>query len=165
MCAWLARITSGGGVAALVDTDDAFDPRSAARAGVDLARLLWVRCGGRCGAALRATDVLVRRPGFALVGLDAGERPPRLTLDAAFRLKLAVRRTGAALVVLAPRRIAGPGAALVIEAVQDALDWSGPAAPATRLDALCTRLSLVRPPTTRHPRVAGVWPCTARFSA
>jgi recombination protein RecA len=30
---------------ALIDASDAFDPQSAASAGVDLARLLWVRCG------------------------------------------------------------------------------------------------------------------------
>src|SRR5579872_5216331 len=32
-------------ICALVDVSDAFDPQSAARAGIDLARLLWVRCG------------------------------------------------------------------------------------------------------------------------
>ncbi|PYY18745.1 MAG: hypothetical protein DMG60_07205 [Acidobacteria bacterium] len=32
-------------ICALVDASDAFDPRSAASAGVDLSRLLWVRCG------------------------------------------------------------------------------------------------------------------------
>jgi hypothetical protein len=34
-------------ICALVDAGDAFDPQSAANVGVDLARLLWVRCGGR----------------------------------------------------------------------------------------------------------------------
>jgi recombination protein RecA len=33
-------------ICAIVDTSDAFDPQSAASAGADLARLLWVRCGG-----------------------------------------------------------------------------------------------------------------------
>ena len=32
-------------ICALVDAGDAFDPQSAANAGVDLERLLWVRCG------------------------------------------------------------------------------------------------------------------------
>jgi hypothetical protein len=34
---------------ALVDATDAFDPQSAANVGVDLARLLWVRCGKKPG--------------------------------------------------------------------------------------------------------------------
>ncbi|HUV69906.1 MAG TPA: hypothetical protein VMW15_09615 [Terracidiphilus sp.] len=42
---FLARITREGKVAAWVDASDAFDPESAAAAGVDLDRVLWVRCG------------------------------------------------------------------------------------------------------------------------
>ncbi|MBV9086403.1 MAG: hypothetical protein JOY79_02870, partial [Acidobacteriaceae bacterium] len=41
----LAAATAREEVCALVDTDDAFDPQSAAAAGVDLQRVLWVRCG------------------------------------------------------------------------------------------------------------------------
>jgi hypothetical protein len=36
-------------ICALVDATDAFDPQSAANVGVDLARLLWVRCGKKSG--------------------------------------------------------------------------------------------------------------------
>jgi|SRR5436305_5671573 recombination protein RecA len=36
-------------ICALVDASDAFDPQSAANVGVDLARLLWVRCGKKSG--------------------------------------------------------------------------------------------------------------------
>ncbi|MGC9159099.1 MAG: recombinase RecA [Terracidiphilus sp.] len=42
---FLAHITREGRVAAWVDVSDAFDPESAAAAGVDLDRMLWVRCG------------------------------------------------------------------------------------------------------------------------
>ena len=42
---FLARVTHEGRVAAWVDVSDAFDPESAAAAGVDLDRVLWVRCG------------------------------------------------------------------------------------------------------------------------
>lgn len=42
----LARITQVGKVCAWIDVSDAFDPVSASAAGVDLGRLLWVRCGG-----------------------------------------------------------------------------------------------------------------------
>ncbi|MGA7292729.1 MAG: hypothetical protein WBW53_04060 [Terriglobales bacterium] len=41
----LARATQRGEVCALVDASDAFDPASAAASGMDMSRLLWVRCG------------------------------------------------------------------------------------------------------------------------
>jgi hypothetical protein len=43
----LARATQRGEVCALVDACDAFDPASAAAAGMEMTRLLWVRCGGK----------------------------------------------------------------------------------------------------------------------
>src|ERR1700756_4978254 len=42
---FLAGITRAGSVGAWVDVGDGLDPESAAAAGVDLSRLLWVRCG------------------------------------------------------------------------------------------------------------------------
>src|SRR5208337_866020 len=44
----LARATQRGEVCALVDASDAFDPASAASAGMVMGRLLWVRCGEKC---------------------------------------------------------------------------------------------------------------------
>jgi len=43
----LARATQRGEVCALVDSSDAFDPASAAAAGMEMSRLLWVRCGAQ----------------------------------------------------------------------------------------------------------------------
>src|ERR1700687_4508916 len=40
-----ARATQRGEVCALVDASDAFNPASAAAAGMEMSRLLWVRCG------------------------------------------------------------------------------------------------------------------------
>jgi recombination protein RecA len=45
LLAALAAATRGGEFCVLVDASDALDPRSAADAGVDLDRLLWIRCG------------------------------------------------------------------------------------------------------------------------
>jgi hypothetical protein len=42
---FLAQMTQAGKVCAWIDVSNAFDPLSAAAAGVDLSRLLWVRCG------------------------------------------------------------------------------------------------------------------------
>jgi hypothetical protein len=144
LMACLRDLTRAGAVVALVDADHAFDPGSAERTGLDLRRVLWVRCGGRRDVALRATDLLVRCPGFALIGLDVGESPPRLPLTRAFRLKLAVRRSGAALLVVGARRITGAGASLALESARQALTWSGPGATPTRLARMRSHLCVLR---------------------
>ena len=41
----LSAVTASGRVAAWIDVSDALDPEAAAQCGVDLERLLWVRCG------------------------------------------------------------------------------------------------------------------------
>ncbi len=148
--ACLRDVTRRGAVAAVVDAEQTFDPASAARAGVDLARLLWVRCGGRRDAALRAADRLVRCPGFALVGLDLGEMPPRLPPAAAFRLKFAVERTNAALLIVGRRRVAGSSASLVVETVRRGLDWAGPGPAPTHLARLLADVRILR--AHRTPR-------------
>lgn len=47
---FVARVTQQARVCAWIDTSNALDPESAAAAGMDLTRLLWVRCG-RLGAS------------------------------------------------------------------------------------------------------------------
>lgn len=75
----LAEATGREEACALVDAGDAFDPCSAAAAGVDLARLLWVRCGNPpLEQALKAADLLLQAGGFGLVALDLGDVPPAL---------------------------------------------------------------------------------------
>src|SRR5260370_42050076 len=77
LVACLGEVGRAGGAAALIDADDAFDPASAARAGVDLDRVLWVRCGGRRGAPPPAAAPLRRRPGLPPGAPPAGGGPPR----------------------------------------------------------------------------------------
>ena len=144
MLACLRDVTVAGGTAALVDADAAFDPVSAVRAGVVLSRLLWVRCGGRRETALAATDLLVRCPGFALVVLDAGETPPRVTLGAAFRLRQAARRAGVAVLLVGRRRVAGAGATLAVQTRRDSLAWAGSRRAPTRLEGMSTRVHILR---------------------
>src|SRR5260370_5434367 len=76
LVACLGEVGRAGGAAALIDADDAFDPASAARAGVDLDRVLWVRCGGGGGPARPAARLPLRLPLLALVALHRGGRPP-----------------------------------------------------------------------------------------
>ena len=158
MTACLRDVTAAGGMAALVDADGAFDPASAARAGVVLAHLLWVRCGGRREAALAATDLLARCPGWALVALDAGETPPRVSLGAAFRLRQAARRAGVALLLVGRRRVAGAGATLAVRTRRDALAWAGSRHAPTRLAGMSTRVQVLRNQGASPSAVFGALP-------
>lgn len=65
----VARVTSGGEVAAWIDPASSLDPRVAAEAGVHLPHLLWVRPRTR-SIAWTAADVVLGTPGFALVIVD-----------------------------------------------------------------------------------------------
>ena len=60
LLATLAAATQRGEICALVDATDSFHPHSAAVAGVDLSRLLWVRC---TAAALNDFTVQSRQRG------------------------------------------------------------------------------------------------------
>ena len=79
---FLARITQTAKVCAWIDVSNAFDPVSAAAAGVDLSRLLWVRCGSvekssqptSCGFALPDKYL---SPHPAIKGLHGGGFGPR----------------------------------------------------------------------------------------
>jgi recA bacterial DNA recombination protein len=56
----LAAATSRGEIVALVDALDRFDPPSASRAGVDLARLLWARGASPLSEGRRGNQTLTR---------------------------------------------------------------------------------------------------------
>ncbi len=101
----LAAATRRGECCAVVDAGDALDPQSVAAAGIELDRLLWVRCGEnssqkllRVGSntekrnfmkseshpaerhleqLLRAADLLLESGGFGLIALDLGDLPPQ----------------------------------------------------------------------------------------
>jgi hypothetical protein len=149
----LRAVTRRGAFAGLIDVDHTFDPGAAAAAGVELQRLLWVRGEGRRPDALKAVDLLARCPGFALVALDVGESPPRLPLDAAFRLRQAARRSGVALLVLGAHRVVGGAAALSVRTRRDRLAWIGSGPVSHRLAAMRTGLHVVRKQGAPWPAV------------
>src|SRR4029077_3122990 len=68
----LAEATTREEVCALVDAEDAFDPGSAAAAGVRLERLLWVRSAHNTEHALKSADLLIQGGGFGVVAMDLG---------------------------------------------------------------------------------------------
>jgi hypothetical protein len=108
--ALLAASARQGEHAALVDSADGFDPVSAAAAGVELSRLLWVRCGGNVEHAMRAADLLIQAGGFGVVALDLVEASiaglNRIPATAWFRFRRAVESTPTVLAVVAGRPLA-----------------------------------------------------------
>ena len=108
LLAAMAAATQRQEVCALVDISDAFNPHSAAAAGVNFEKMLWVRCGEnkqrtgspqrhpstslRAGSgteknrtiekpvdqALRVTDLLLQSGGFGLVIIDLGDTPLKM---------------------------------------------------------------------------------------
>ena len=89
LLAALAAATRREEVCALVDTTDALDAISAAAAGVELERLLWIRCGG---GGRQASDLGRQTSGLRPRTLDLGSGGPRS--DARGRRRSLSRRCG-----------------------------------------------------------------------
>jgi hypothetical protein len=125
----LAQSTGEEDVCAWVDTGNAFDPASAAEAGVALHRLLWVRCGGNAEHALKVTDLLVQGGGFGMVVMDLGDTPPRtarrISLASWYRFRHAVEHTRTVLAVVGLEPYVRQCAALSLETSRERVDWSG----------------------------------------
>jgi recombination protein RecA len=124
LLAALAAATRRGECCVVVDAGDALDPQSAAAAGVELERLLWVRCGEsspqKClEQLLRATDLLLESGGFGLIALDLGDLPPQtarhIPLTTWFRFRRAVEHTPTVLLAIERQSIAGSCSSLLIK--------------------------------------------------
>jgi len=125
----LAEATARQETCALVDAEDAFDPLSAAAAGVRLERLIWVRSTHNAEHALKAADLLIQGGGFGLVIMDLGDTPPatarRISLTSWFRLRRAVEPTPTVLVSVARQSNAKTCASLMLECKRERIRWSG----------------------------------------
>jgi hypothetical protein len=124
----LAEATSREESCALVDAADAFDPPAAASGGVDLSRLLWIRCSAKAEHALKAADLLIAGGGFGLVIMDMGDTPPRearrISLASWFRFRRTVEHTPTALIVIG-RESYVSCASLGLEMRREGVSWSG----------------------------------------
>jgi recombination protein RecA len=126
MLAALSAATWRGEFCAIVDAGDALDPPSLAAAGIELDRLLWVRCGENSHQAehrleqlLRTTDLLLESGGFGMIVLDLGDLPPqttrRIPLATWFRFRRAVEPTPTVLLAVERQSIAGSCSSLLIK--------------------------------------------------
>ena len=141
----LAAGTRREEVCTLIDVSDAFHPHSAAAAGVNLERLLWIRCGANTQSslsrkrrnptsleewerrrvedpveqALRAADLLLQSSGFGMVAIDLAGVPlkmaRRIPLTTWFRFRRAVENTPTILLVIGQQSCAQSCASLSLQ--------------------------------------------------
>ena len=111
----LAASTAQLEICAYVDTDDSFDPVSAAAAGVALSQLVWIRCGHNAGHALKAADYLLHAGGFGAIILDLCQVSPgisnRIPISYWYRFRRAIENTPTILALVErerPGRTSGP---------------------------------------------------------
>jgi hypothetical protein len=150
----LAASTRRGEIAALVDTFDRLDVASAADAGIDLDRLLWIR-GFACrvgppeggpysqvwgpasagpdaavNRALKALNLVLQAGGFACVVLDLGDAPlialKRIPFTTWLRVQRVIEGSDTACVLVAPQPLARSAGGLTLMLTGHAR-WTGDA--------------------------------------
>jgi recombination protein RecA len=128
MLSSLAHATNHEEVCALVDTNNAFDPKSAAQAQINFERLLWIRCANNLEHAFKATDLLLQGGGFGLVVLDLGDVPARnakrIISSWWYRFRRTLEATPTALVVIAEESCVRSCATLALELGGKTCLWS-----------------------------------------
>jgi hypothetical protein len=128
----MAAATARGELVALVDALDMFDVESAASAGVDLARLLWIRGHvvtnpGMCRdlnqrameQAIRALTLVLQAGNFGLIVLDVAEAPAdavrRLPFTTWMRLQRMIEGSQTACVLVGGQPMARSAAGLTLQ--------------------------------------------------
>jgi recombination protein RecA len=154
MVSILAEATAGEEVGALVDGVDAFDPKSAAAGGVELNRLLWVRCH-TLDQVLKSTDLLLQGGGFGRVVMDLTGLPlphvRSISLASWFRFQRTIEKTPTVLLVMSPESAVKSAASLVLQTEMRGAEWS------TVLNGVDLDIEIVRSrrarPSNSHVRV------------
>lgn len=154
MLSVLAHATTHGEVCVLIDTNDAFDPLSAAEAGIYLDQLLWIRCAANVEHAFKATDLLLQSGGFGIVILDIGDvvgkDARRIISSWWYRFRRVIENTPTAFLVIAEDSCVRSCASLALKMNREVDVWSFVSS--TSDPVISNRLSLVTPhPSPNNP--------------
>ena len=102
-------------------------PKSGAAAGLDLKRLLWVRCR-KLDQVLKSTDLLLQGGGFGRVVMDLTDLSQShlrsIPLTSWFRFQRTIEKTPTVLVVMSPESMVKSAAALVLRMETRGAKWS-----------------------------------------
>jgi hypothetical protein len=154
----IAAATARGEIAAFVDTLDRLDVASAAAAGIDLSRLLWIRgqeIAGRAGPteraidrALKALNLVLQAGGFSVVAIDLADVPPRALRQIPFttwlRVQRAIEGSDTACVLLTSEPLARSARGLTIS-VTGRTTWAGTSDRSRRLAGIDVSVRVVSP--------------------
>jgi hypothetical protein len=164
----LAAASRRGEIVALVDTFDRLDVTSAASAGIDLDRLLWIR--GEASSlfdrvierGLKALNLILQAGGFGIVALDLADAPVQALNRIPFTTWLRIQRTiegsETACLLLAPHAIARSAGGLTLT-LDGRPEWEGSADRSRRLAGFGIGMRVVSP----RRQVDGEAACSARL--
>ena len=139
LCHALAAATSRDELVALIDTNDRFDPLTAASAGLDLSRLLWVRDSGDAARALKAMSLVLQAGGFGLVVLDLTDVVDRvvrgLPFTTWFRLARIIEGSQTVALLMASEHLgrSSGGSTIALERPSPSALWAEPGSHRARL--------------------------------
>ena len=150
----LAAATAHEETCALIDCNDTFDLASAAKAGIDFPRMLWVRCRNNLERAFKAVDLVTHAGGFGFIVLSLGDVPAkvvrRIISSWWFRFRRAIENTPTVLLVLTSVTVVRSCASLALALKSERAVWPGMAPlisepPKADCSSNSQHLSLVRP--------------------
>lgn len=125
----LAELTRVGEICAVVDASNSFDPGSAARAGVELGNMLWVKCGGEMERSFMAADYLVQAKGFGAVWLSLNGLPQRQLAMVPraywYRYRTRIKETPTLFLVTAEDTVTGTASQKPLLLSRERSIWSG----------------------------------------
>jgi hypothetical protein len=150
----MAAATARGEIVALVDTLDRLDVASAAAAGVDLSRLLWVR--GQDSApidraldrALKALNLVLQAGGFGVVALDLADVPlaaiRQIPFNTWMRVQRVIEGSDTACVLITSEPLARSAGGLTVT-LAGRPTWTGTSERSRRLAGVDLRARVVSP--------------------
>jgi len=157
----MAAATARGEIAAFVDTLDRLDVASAAAAGIDLSRLLWIRGhdrdpgfgirehpGSHIDRALKALNLVLQAGGFGVVAIDLADVPPAALRQIPFttwlRVQRAIEGSDTACVLMTPEPLARSAGGLTVS-LAGRSSWTGTSDRSRRLAGIDMRARVVSP--------------------
>jgi recombination protein RecA len=149
----MAAATARGEIVALVDMLDRLDVASAAAAGVDMSRLLWIR-GQEISAdraidrALKALNLVLQAGGFGVVALDLADVPlvalRQIPLTTWMRVQRVIEGSDTACVLMTSEPLARSAGGLTIT-LGGRPTWIGTSDRSRRLSGVDLRVRVVSP--------------------
>jgi recombination protein RecA len=152
----MAAATARGEIVALVDTLDRLDVASAAAAGIDLDRLLWIRGESashpsgpeRVERALKALNLVLQAGGFGVVAIDladvAASTLKQIPFTTWMRVQRVIEGSDTACLIVASEPLSRSSGGLTM-ALAGRTTWAGASTRSRRLAGIDVRVRVMSP--------------------